>query len=77
MPDEAKQAQTEAPPGAAKVPAFPEGEAAFPESPSFAGPADLGHWVLQGLLWGLIVICGGAVLIGCVRILSQIGQYYG
>jgi len=74
----AKPAAAHAPGAAArKVPAFPEGEAVFPEMEPLTGSADLGHWVLTGLLWALSVVCGAFVVVGCVKTLQVIGQYYG
>ncbi|PYT06128.1 MAG: hypothetical protein DMF49_12140 [Acidobacteria bacterium] len=60
----------------AKVPAFPAGEGLFPEEPPLVASPDFGHWVLQGVLWGLLAITAGFVLTGCVHTIKVIIEYY-
>ena len=62
--------------GMAKVPAFPAGEGVFPEEPPLVASPDFGHWVLQGVLWGLLAITAGFVLTGCVHTIKVIIEYY-
>lgn len=68
--------QPAAAPAGKTVPAFPAGEASFPEQPPLTKSADFGHWVLQGTLWGLILVCGMFLLVGCIRTANLISDYY-